>query len=90
MLLDIGDTASAVELTGYACGSAGKESPALLMAWLLAGHGEALAANGDRDASAQAFDRALGLMAKCPAGEDVPYLVFDQNHLTRWRGSALA
>jgi len=90
VLLDIGDTASAVELTGYACGSAGEESPALLMAWLLAGHGEALAANGDRDASAHAFDRALGLMAKRPAGEDVPYLVFDQNHLTRWRGSALA
>ncbi|RKT53024.1 hypothetical protein C8E97_1568 [Saccharothrix australiensis] len=90
VLLDISDTVSAVELTEYACRISEGEAPELLEAWLLAGHGEALAANGDQAASAQAFDDASRSMPTDSEGEAASFLVFDRTHLTRWRGSALA
>ncbi|MBB5955873.1 tetratricopeptide (TPR) repeat protein [Saccharothrix tamanrassetensis] len=90
VLLDLSDTTSAVELTSYACETAKGESPDLLTAWLFAGHGEALAANGNQDSSARAFDAATRSMPEQPSDEAVSFLVFDRTHLTRWRGSALA
>ncbi|CAL9611567.1 hypothetical protein SUDANB95_05610 [Actinosynnema sp. ALI-1.44] len=90
VLLDIGDTESAVELTTYARAIAADKSPALLSAWLSAGHGEALAANGDRKGSADAFEEASRALPRESADVDARYLVFDRTHLARWRGSALA
>lgn len=89
VLLDIGEPHTAVELTGYACALAEHHAPGLLNSWLLAGHGEALAATGDHDGTHRAFDRAERTIPDSGDAE-APYLVFDRTHLTRWRGSALA
>ncbi|WP_433269527.1 tetratricopeptide repeat protein [Actinosynnema sp. CS-041913] len=90
VLLDIGEPQSAVELTRYACAIAEQSASGLLASWLLAGHGEALAAAGDRDGSFRAFDRAEWTMSTHAGDTEAPYLVFDGTHLARWRGSALA
>ncbi|MCC8243855.1 hypothetical protein [Saccharothrix luteola] len=90
VLLDIGEHETAVELTRYACGVAEQRAPGLLTSWLLAGHGEALAANGDRGGSLRAFDHAEWTMPTHSRDSDATYLVFDRTHLARWRGSALA
>lgn len=90
VLLDIGEPQTAVELTRYACAVAEHCAPGLLTSWLLAGHGEALAAAGDRDGSLRAFDHAGSIMAAHTGDTEAAYLVFDGTHLARWRGSALA
>ncbi|MFD0203823.1 MULTISPECIES: hypothetical protein [Saccharothrix] len=90
VLLDIGDSQSAVDLTGHALQIAQGHAPPFLTAWLMAAHGETLAANGRHTDSLQAFDVAAQLIATKSDRADAPYLVFDQTHLTRWRGSALA
>lgn len=90
VLLDIGEPRTAVELTRYACAVAEHRAPGLLTSWLLAGHGEALAATGDRDGSLRAFDHAEWTMPNHSGDTEASYLVFDETHLTRWRGSALA
>jgi hypothetical protein len=90
VLLDIGETRAAVELTDYARTIAKGRVPKLLYAWLTAGYGEACAANGERQACLRSFDIALGSMAASPNDADTPYLVFDETHLARWRGNALA
>ncbi|MEU5690562.1 hypothetical protein [Actinosynnema sp. NPDC020468] len=87
VLLDVQDTATAVELTRYACGIARNSAPRLLSSWLTAAHGEALAAAGEREASLRAFEEAARTM---PVESDTSFLVFDHTHLDRWRGSALA
>lgn len=90
VLLDIGESETAVELTRYACAVAEHRAPGLLTSWLLAGHGEALSAAGDRDGSRRAFDHAEWVMSAGSADAEAPFLVFDGTHLTRWCGSALA
>lgn len=89
VLLDIGQTTAAVELTAFARSAARGTAPQPLNSWLAAAHGEALAANGDRSQSLRAFDDAARLMP-APDTSETPYLVFDEVHLSRWRGNALA
>jgi tetratricopeptide (TPR) repeat protein len=62
----------------------------LLRAWLAAAHGEALAANGARDAALRAFDDAHALLPADPADPELPFLFLGGAHLDRWRGNALA
>lgn len=88
VLMDIGNADSATELTAHACHIAHGSSPAILTAWLYAGHGEALAATGDEAGSQRAFDNAEKSLIE--DNTDAPYLVFDSTHLARWRGSAMA
>lgn len=90
VLLDIGDTQSAVDLTSHALNIADGHAPTFLTAWLMAAHGETLAANERHSDSVRAFDVAAQLITSESDNTDAPYLVFDQTHLTRWRGSALA
>jgi tetratricopeptide (TPR) repeat protein len=90
VLLDVGDTRAATELTEHARTLAKGRVPRLLQAWLTAGYGEACAAQGDRRASMLAFDEALNSMPSQHEYDQTPYLVFDPTHLARWRGSALA
>ena len=90
VLLDIGDTQSAVDLTGHALHIAKGSAPAFLAAWLTAAHGETLAADGRYSDSLRMFDVANQLITTDSDTASVPYLVFDHTHLTRWRGSALA
>ena len=54
VLIDVGETASAVEQLAYACEVAEGTAPPLLRAWLSAAHGEGLAAVGDRDGALRA------------------------------------
>jgi len=90
VLLDIGETDAAVELTGYARTLAKGRTPKLLYSWLTAGYGEACAANGDHRASLTAFDDASHSMPSQAEYPETPFLVFDPTHLERWRGNALA
>jgi tetratricopeptide (TPR) repeat protein len=90
VLLDIGDSASAVELMTTIRRDAERKTDRSLRSWLAAAHGEALAADGQRVASLRAFDQAAALLPENPAQEDGPYLALDSVHLGRWRGHALA
>ncbi|MGH3913847.1 MAG: hypothetical protein ACRDTC_10625 [Pseudonocardiaceae bacterium] len=89
VLLDTAATDDAVELLDGARHRADSASPPILRAWLAAAHGEALAMNGDRNASLRAFDRAATLLPADPTDEQ-PYVALDTVHLARWRGHALA
>jgi tetratricopeptide (TPR) repeat protein len=89
VLLDVGETAAAVEMTEHACASARGKVPALLESWLTAARGEAYAAHGAAAPSNESFDAAERLLSTAPSG-DPPYLVFGDVHLARWRGNALA
>lgn len=90
VLLDIGETRPAVELTEYARTIARGRVPKLLYSWLTAGYGEACAADGEKQSCMRAFDEALHSMPTTADNSDTPYLVFNSIHLARWRGNALA
>jgi tetratricopeptide (TPR) repeat protein len=90
VLLDIGDTRAAVELTNHASTIAKGRTSKLLYSWLTAGYGEACAADGRPRECLSAFDDALRLMTDRPEFAESPYLVFGPTHLDRWRSNALA
>jgi tetratricopeptide (TPR) repeat protein len=89
ILLDIGEPAAAVELLEYARYVAENRAPSLLQTWLAAAHGEGLAAAGRRDESLRAFDDASSLLPTNPVDPEMPFLLLNDGHLARWRGSAL-
>lgn len=89
ILLDIGEPASAVELLEYARDVAENRAPSLLRTWLAAAHGEGLAAAGRRGESLRAFDEAQMLLPSNPVDPEMPFLLLNEGHLARWRGSAL-
>ena len=89
VLLDLDDTAAALAMSEHARESARGRTPRILAAWLAAAHGEELAANRQHTESLRAFDDAE-IMLSGAAAEEVPFLVFGDVHLTRWRGNALA
>jgi tetratricopeptide (TPR) repeat protein len=89
VLLDVGETQSAVDLAAHALRTA-DECPALLRSWLNAAYGDVCAADGRRTESLRAFDRADRAMPTVVDPAETPYLVFGRVHLERWRGSALA
>jgi tetratricopeptide (TPR) repeat protein len=90
VLVDIGETESAVEQLSEARAHVKRTAPPLLRAWLAAAHGEGLAAQGQRDAALQAFDRSDRLVLTDPVDSALPFLFLERVHLDRWRGSALA
>jgi len=90
VLLDIGCTKDAVDLADHARTIGGAPAPGLLRSWLAAAHGEACAADGNREQCLDAFDSAGRLMPATPDPAQTPYLVFGAVHLARWRGGALA
>ncbi|WP_290050087.1 hypothetical protein [Amycolatopsis solani] len=90
VLIDVEETASAVELLQATERRAQRVAGRLLRSWLAAAYGEALAADGQRSASMRAFDRAAGLLPADVSAVDGPYVVLDPVHLARWRGHALA
>jgi hypothetical protein len=89
VLLDIGHTTSAVELTEHAV-TIGKAAPPLLRSWLSAAHGEAHSAAGNRSGVRRAFAHASRLMPPELDPTQTPYIVFGPAHLARWHGGALA
>jgi tetratricopeptide (TPR) repeat protein len=90
VLLDLGETATAVELLAATRTRTARNTHRLLRSWLAAAHGEALAADGQRSASLHAFDRAATLLPEESSKADGPYVALDTVHLARWRGHALA
>jgi hypothetical protein len=90
VLLDIGDSAAAVDLMATVRRDAERKTGRLVRSWLAAAHGETLAADGQRSASLRAFDHAAALLPDDPMQGDGPYLALDSVHLGRWRGHALA
>ncbi|ASO22946.1 hypothetical protein AHOG_26735 [Actinoalloteichus hoggarensis] len=89
ILIDLGETAAAVELLEFARDVAGNRVPPLLAAWLAAAHGEGLAAVGRHDDALRAFDQAAATLPDDPADPSLPFLLLDAGNLARWRGSAL-
>jgi hypothetical protein len=90
VLADIGHTAHSATMSTHAR-EIGRHGPPLLRSWLAAAHGEALAADGQQDASLRAFGDAERLLPEAAEqAADGPYLALDPIHLARWRGHALA
>jgi hypothetical protein len=90
VLVDIGETRTAVDVLDAARETANGTCSRLLRAWLAAAHGETLAADGQRDESLRAFDTAATLLPDETISPDGPYVALDSVHLARWRGHALA
>jgi hypothetical protein len=90
VLIDVNQTALAVELLHSTERRAQRAASGLLRSWLAAALGEALAADGQRSASLRAFDRAAALLPTDASTADGPYVVLDPVHFARWRGHALA
>lgn len=90
VLVDLGETAAAVELLEVTRRKAENTTSRLLRAWLAAAHGEALAADRQHSASLRAFGVAANLLPSEPSQAERPYVVLDAVHLSRWRGHALA
>jgi transcriptional regulator with XRE-family HTH domain len=92
VLVDIGETRSAVELAEEALREAGTGVPPRYQAWLYAALAEVQAGAGDGGAASRSFDLAVELL---PAGNravdpDMPFIVLNDAHLARWRGNAFA
>lgn len=90
VLVDIGDTVSAVSLLETTRATAETECSPLLRSWLAASHGETLAADDQRAECLRAFDKADVLLPDDQTSERAPYVALNQVHLARWRGHALA
>jgi hypothetical protein len=90
VLLDIKETAKAVDLLTAIRERASTKCPSRLRSWLAAAHGEALAANDQRDSSLRSFDTAAEALPANVPDEAGPYIALNGVHLARWRGHALA
>jgi hypothetical protein len=90
VLIDLGNPAGAVELFDYARSLHPAGIDDLLRCWLAAARGEGLAEASQRDAALRAFDEAYSALPAEPNDPDLPYLMLNTVHLTRWRGNALA
>ena len=88
VLLDLSEATAALQMAEHACHSPSGYLPPILAAWLSASYGESCAANNLHAESLRSFDRAEQLLSSGSA-EEVPFLVFGQTHLMRWRGNAL-
>jgi hypothetical protein len=92
VLVDIGETGSAVELVTEAVREAGTKVPARFQAWLFAAQAEVDAANGDSDSTRRGFDNAAAILPRDNRAIDpeLPFIVLNSAHLARWRGNSLA
>jgi tetratricopeptide (TPR) repeat protein len=89
VLIDLGESASAVEELAEARALAVGRAPPLLRSWLAAAHGEGLAVLGQRDESLRVFDEADALLPPDPIDPALPFLFLGDSHLDRWRANAL-
>jgi hypothetical protein len=90
VLIDVGEIQTAVDVLAATRQTAERKCSPLLRSWLAAAHGEALAANNQRDESLQAFSTAEATLPTNSTDPDGPYVALDSTHLARWRGHALA
>ncbi len=90
VLIDLDETAAAVDQLAHARSIADGTATPLLGAWLTAAHGETLAAAGHADEARRAFDTASDLLPANPVDPALPFLFLGDSHLDRWRGNVLA
>jgi tetratricopeptide (TPR) repeat protein len=90
VLLEAGRHNEARQLAEHAVGVAGRAVPAVLAAWLQGVAAEIAATSGDLSACRRYFDHAARRLPADAADPSVPYIVLDEYHLARWRGSAFA
>ncbi|SDJ52614.1 hypothetical protein SAMN05192558_109157 [Actinokineospora alba] len=90
VLIDLGETALALEQLAEARSLADDVASPLLRTWLAAAHGEGYAASGKRDEALRAFDDARASLPVDPVDPTLPFLFLGDGHLDRWRGNALA
>ena len=90
VLIDIGRRDDARELAGYALTVAGRAASPVLTSWLTAVVGELAAVDGDAAAAHAQFDTAMRLLPADAADPALPYIMLDEYHLARWRGTASA
>jgi len=90
VLVEVGRHDEARELAEHAVIVAGTAVPAVLAAWLQAVAGEIAAVDGDATACWRHFDHAATMLPGNAADPAVPYIMLDEFHLARWRGSAFA
>jgi tetratricopeptide (TPR) repeat protein len=95
----VGERAYAILQTGDAATARATVTHALTLdflsprvqAWLHAASAEFAAADNARDDALRAFDHAAtALPTRGSSDGDSPFILLDQTHLTRWRGSTLA
>ncbi|MGH3502541.1 MAG: hypothetical protein ACRDQA_16865 [Nocardioidaceae bacterium] len=89
-LLDLQRGKQAVSLMRHAREQVATAAPALLRAWLWAAEGESLASIGEAAASRKALDESLRLLPAESADPELPFIVLNEGHLSRWRGHCLA
>lgn len=88
-ILQTGDPAAARATVTHALSLPGL-SPRV-RAWLHAASAEFAAADNARDDALQDFDNAAAMLPTSGIiDEDSPFILLDETHLTRWRGSSLA
>ncbi|MHA6784709.1 hypothetical protein ACVGOW_27480 [Pseudonocardia saturnea] len=90
ILLDVDRAAEACEMIRRAREDAGSGVPAVLVSWLHAAEGEALAADGQRDSALRALDLAADHLAAGASDDSLPFVMLGAGHLARWRGHCLA
>lgn len=90
VLLDIEQATEAVELITATRERAATKCSPRLRSWLAAAHGEALAADNQRDSSLRSFDAAAETLPDDAPEEAGPYVALNGVHLARWRGHALS
>jgi tetratricopeptide (TPR) repeat protein len=91
VLVELEDTASALQLVEHACSVAKGKVPPLLLAWLSAVQGEIYAVAGNDRLSREAFESAQKCLPENDCSDpDLPYVILSEVHLSRWRGNAWA
>jgi len=90
VLLDADRAAEACEVIRRAREDAGSRVPAVLLSWLHAAEGEALAADGRRDSALRALDLAADNLTAGASDDSLPFVMLGAGHLARWRGHCLA
>lgn len=90
VLLDAGRLTDAHAMISGTRERAGSVVPPVLLAWLHAAEGEALATLGEHDSALRALDTAADVLPADSADSGLPFLMLDAGHLARWRGHCLA
>jgi tetratricopeptide (TPR) repeat protein len=90
ILIELGMFGEAVELLEHAQDLGKDKTADLLCTWLAAARGEGLAAYGSREAALRWFDKAAAILPADTNDPDLPFLMLNTGHITRWRGHALS
>lgn len=90
VLLDLGESAQALEKIRAVRGQVGGSIPHQLRCWLHAAEAEMAATAGQQDACRSALDRAAEEIGHpLSTADELPYLALNTTHLARWRGNCL-